>query len=85
VFSWRLAILSIARGDANNDGEITTGDVSRIIDYLFITLTPLFPDRLLGDVNCDGDVTIGDVNLLIDHLFISLDPLPLPCFVYEPQ
>lgn len=78
------AVLSLARGDANNDGTISIADVSFLIDYLFGSgQNPPWPDRLLGDANCDADVTIGDVSLLVDHLFINLIPLPLPCFAYN--
>jgi len=79
------AVLSIARGDTNNDGVITIGDVSLIINYLFVNQTPLFPDRLLGDVNCDGDVTTGDISRMLDYLFIGGPeeaPLEIPCFNY---
>jgi len=77
------AILSIARGDANNNGTITIGDISCLQYYKFMGGPAPFPDSLLGDVNCDGQVTIGDINMLIDHLFISFNPLPLPCFEFN--
>ncbi|MEW5796378.1 MAG: S8 family serine peptidase [Candidatus Zixiibacteriota bacterium] len=77
------AILSIARGDVNNSADISMGDVTYLIDHLFGSGVPIFPDSLLGDVTCDGALSIGDINLLIDHLFISLDPLPLPCFEFN--
>lgn len=77
------AILSIARGDVNNDANVSLGDISLLIDHLFGSGAPIFPDTLLGDVNCDGQLSIGDVNLLVDHLFISLNPLPLPCFEFN--
>jgi serine protease len=77
------AILSIARGDVNNNGLITVGDISTLIDHEFITGIAIRPDSLLGDVNCDGDVTTADISLLIDHVFISGNPLPLPCFEFN--
>jgi len=78
------AVLSIARGDANNDGHVSISDISYLNDYIFLgTGPPPWPDTLLGDVNCNGNVTISDVALLIDHLFITGDPLPLPCFEFN--
>jgi len=78
------AILSIARGDANNSGTVSVGDISYLIDYLYEqTVPPLWPDSLLGDVNCTGNITIGDISILIDHLFLSEAPLPLPCFEFN--
>lgn len=78
------AILSIARGDANNSGTVSVGDVSYLVDYLYErTVPPPWPDSLLGDANCTGNITIGDISILIDHLFISGDPLPLPCFEFN--
>jgi subtilisin family serine protease len=77
------AILSIARGDVNNTGAVSIGDVTLLIDHLFGSGAPIFPDTLLGDVSCNGQLSMGDVTLLIDHLFISLNPLPLPCFEFN--
>jgi len=66
-------------GDANNSGEDepTIGDVSVIIDLLFISGTPL-ECWAEGDINQTGgvepereDITIGDVSVLIDYLYIT--------------
>ena len=70
-------------GDINgeNGDEPTVGDISTLIDFLFITREPLacYPE---ADVNLSGgylpdqdDISIGDISMLIDHLFISLAPL----------
>jgi len=71
-------------GDVNGEGgdEPTIGDVSSLIDFLFIEGT--VPACLAeADVNQSGgayppaeEITIGDISTLIDHLFISEDPLP---------
>jgi hypothetical protein len=69
-------------GDANASGEDepTIGDVSAIIDALFITgnVTPIEICVDEADINQSGgdfpfftDVTIGDVSILIDYLFIT--------------
>jgi CubicO group peptidase (beta-lactamase class C family) len=66
-------------GDATNSGGDmpTIGDISSIIDMLFINETEV-PCIAEADVNQSGgpqpsrdDVTIGDVTLLIDHLFVT--------------
>lgn len=74
-------------GDVNQSGEDTPtiGDVSTLIDHLFISGVVLACIEE-ADVNQSGgtwptysDLTIGDVSLLIDHLFISGGQLP-DCF-----
>ena len=68
-------------GDANNSGadEPTIGDVSILIDVLFIgqdwTTVPCLTE---ADINQSGgadpgrgDITIGDISYLIDYLFIT--------------
>jgi|GEM_PF-3134017 len=66
--------------DGANGDEPTIGDISRLLDYLFLTQTP--PDCLEeADVNLSGtltdppldlgDITVGDISVLIDHLFLN--------------
>jgi thermolysin len=66
-------------GDANGIGgdEPTIGDISAIIDNLFIGMTPL-PCYQEADINQSGgitagpdDVSIGDISILVDYLFIT--------------
>ncbi|MCD6250679.1 MAG: hypothetical protein J7J98_10145 [candidate division Zixibacteria bacterium] len=75
-------------GDTNNSGEDepTIGDVSTIIDVLFINNNWDIIDCLAEtDINQSGgvsptpnDITIGDVSILIDYLFITGSSLGLP-------
>jgi len=75
-------------GDANGVGgdEPTIGDVSIVIDALFITGSPaVLPCLAEADINQSGgaspvfaDITIGDVSALIDYLFITGPSLGLP-------
>jgi hypothetical protein len=68
-------------GDANGDGadKPTIGDVSVIIDALFISGSPAVITCLAeADVNSSAtaetqfsDITVGDISVLIDYLFIS--------------
>jgi len=73
-------------GNANGVGgdEPTIGDISTLIDHLFISgaILPCYEE---ADVNQSGgtypttdDITIGDVSTLIDYLFITGPPLGLP-------
>ncbi len=65
--------------DASPDNLVTMGDLTVLIDHLFISLDPLnCPEEGNVDLSVDGLVTMGDLTILIDHLFISLTPLP-PC------
>jgi hypothetical protein len=65
--------------DGSSDNLVTMGDLTVMIDHLFITLTPLAcSDEGNVDLSPDGLITMGDLTVMIDHLFISLAPLP-PC------
>jgi len=68
-------------GDANDSGdeEPTVGDISVLIDVLFISADPnsisCLPE---ADINQSGganpvfdDITVGDISILIDYLFIT--------------
>lgn len=66
-------------GDANGSGDDipTIGDISIIIDHLFLSVAPL-GCYLEADINQSGganptseDITIGDISTLIDYLFIT--------------
>jgi len=71
-------------GDVNMNGmyEPTLGDITLLIDHLFITLPPLLC-LAEADANQSGGynpgyehISIGDIMVLIDHLYITLQPLP---------
>jgi hypothetical protein len=61
-------------GNANcsSDGKRTLSDISRMIDYLYISKAALCCEEN-GNVNGDaeGDVTLSDISRLIDYIFIS--------------
>ena len=82
-------LISCCEGKVGNvdglGGETpTVGDISKIVDFLFVTGSPL-PCLEEADVDLSGtlvsppldgfDITVGDIALLIDHLFISGAPL----------
>jgi len=54
------------------------GDLTRLVDYLFITYTPIYPLKV-GDVNGDCIVDIGDLTRMIDYLFLTFTPLEVGC------
>ena len=60
------------------DGPTSLGDLTLMIDYLFISLKPLCceAEADLAPGVSDGQVSLGDLTMLLDHLFISLRPLP---------
>ena len=66
-----------ARGDVNMDGEIDVGDVTYLINYLFLGGSEPIPWES-GDVNCDGEVDVADVTYLINYLFLGGSP-PISC------
>ena len=63
--------------DGSPDNLVTMGDLTVLIDHLFISLDPLdCIDEGNVDLSADDLVTMGDLTVLINHLFIDLDPLP---------
>ena len=52
-------------GDADTDGEVGIGDVTRLIDYLLSDNVNGF-DMGAADTDGDGQISIGDVTKLID-------------------
>lgn len=80
------AVLSISRGDADNDGFISdSSDLGKLVNYLFGSVD-MFPSNLLGDVNCDGTVDSSDLGYLAAYLFAvppGSEPAPEnPCFKF---
>ncbi len=61
--------------DCSSDNLVDMGDLTVLIDHLFISLNPLCCE---DEANVDetGLVDMSDLTILIDHLFISLEPLP---------
>jgi hypothetical protein len=65
--------------DASPDENPDLGDLTALIDYLFISFTV---PTCLAEANVDGSIDpnpdLGDLTALIDYLFISFTP-PAPC------
>ncbi|MBD3258191.1 hypothetical protein GF377_07135, partial [candidate division GN15 bacterium] len=59
--------------DADVTDGVTLGDLTVLVDHLFISLDPLYcPEEADIDLQQDGNVTLGDLTVMVDHLFISL-------------
>jgi len=68
--------------DSDPSGPVDMGDLTLLIDMLFLTLNPVACLEE-ADVDLSGwpctetnDVDMGDLTVLIDFLFLSLTPLP---------
>ena len=79
------AILSISRGDLDNDGNIgTNNDLTFMVDYIFRGGPLPFPSPLMGDCNCDGDANnVVDMIFLVDYIYRGSGIPPVnPCYEF---
>lgn len=79
------AILSISRGDLNNDNDIATVlDLTYLIDRIYRGGADPFPSPLMGDLNCDGSANnIVDLTYLVDFIFRGSGLPPInPCYEF---
>ncbi len=62
--------------DCSPTGSIDIADLTALIDYLYISLSP---PCCTGEANVDGDpdnvIDMSDLTRLIDHLFVSFSPV----------
>ena len=58
--------------DCDSEGRYTLSDITRLIDFVYITHEPLCC-RMSGNTNGDpeGKITLDDVTRLIDFIYIS--------------
>ena len=79
------SILSISRGDLDNDGNIgTNNDLTFMVDYIFRGGPLPFPSPLMGDCNCDGDANnVVDMTFLVDFIYRGSGIPPInPCYEF---
>lgn len=63
-------------GDLDHSGTIDIGDISILIDHLFISNTPLDnPDQ--ADMDGNPGISLGDIYVLVRYLFLG-GPAPAP-------
>jgi hypothetical protein len=78
LFDGSITVENWVCGDVTGEGNVSIGDISLLIDHMFINEPPIDPIEA-GNVNCSTEVpielTIGDLSVLIDHLFINMQPL----------
>jgi subtilisin family serine protease len=74
------ALLSVIRGDLNNDAGIDALDIGVLIDMLFADGHAVLDDRT-ADFDCDSLPTALDLGDLIDYVFNN-GPAPRICFEY---
>jgi hypothetical protein len=73
---------SVGNVDMSPDDLVTMGDITVLIDNLFVSFQPLecYEEAdidLSGQPEPDADdISMGDLTILIDHLFVSFSPLP---------
>ena len=60
----------------SEDGKITLGDITLLIDHVYITKAPL-EEPCTGNTNCELPlkITLSDITTLIDHVYISKSAL----------
>ncbi|MBU0983940.1 MAG: S8 family serine peptidase [candidate division Zixibacteria bacterium] len=78
-YGGEIATKQILRGDVDysNDGWIDIGDLTYLIEYLFIQGPPAVTLQS-ADANADLSIDIGDLNRLIEYLFINGEAPPTP-------
>ncbi len=76
-FGSGCCIATVGNVDCSPLDAVDIGDLTSLINNLFITFAPLC---CASEANCDGDpgnnVDIGDLTALINNLFITFAPLP---------
>ena len=70
---------SMGNVDVSPDNLIGLGDLTVLIDHLFVSFADLpCVDEANLDLSPGGEVTLADLTILIDHLFVTFADLP-PC------
>ncbi|HUV31177.1 MAG TPA: M28 family peptidase [Acidobacteriota bacterium] len=66
----------VDNGDIDGDGRVDIGDLTLMIDYMFMSKLPL-SDPNAADIDSDCVIDIGDLTMMIAYLFIGgVDLLP---------
>jgi hypothetical protein len=62
-------------GDPNCDASVDIGDLTSIVDHLFMSFLPMCCMEE-ADVDLNTSIDIADLTIFVDHLFVSFNPLP---------
>lgn len=57
-------------GDVNSDRRTNLADITKVIDYVYLSKLPIFPAES-ADTNCDGRANLADITRLIDNVYLS--------------
>ncbi len=76
------ALLSVCRGDANNNGQVDVLDINYLIDYLYHSGPAPIPHLLMGDADCHNGVNVLDIAFLINYKYKN-GAAPRICFDYS--
>ena len=63
------------RGDVDNDGEISIGDITSLIDFVLNGYAPNVTEES-ADCDLDNAASIGDITALIDFILNGVWPDP---------
>ncbi|MBU0984692.1 MAG: VCBS repeat-containing protein [candidate division Zixibacteria bacterium] len=75
VVSLRSYVGSCGNLDGSTDGVVDIADITRLIEFLFITFEPpAYAEHANIDGSADGVVDVGDLTDLIGYLFLSGPP-----------
>jgi subtilisin family serine protease len=89
------ALIAIARGDINKDGNLSLADITLLVNYIFdkdkppcLGLDPVncwtpTPHLGLADANCSGSISLGDIIYLSNYMFQNPPGWPPPPICYE--
>ena len=76
------ALLSVIRGDVNNDGALTPLDVTILANCIYHNKCQyLQPERCVGDCSCDGELSPLDVSYLVKAVYQNQNFIKI-CFDY---
>ncbi len=78
VWFTQCALLSVRRGDANNDHSIDMLDILYLIDFVYNSGPEPTPHPLMGDANGSGSVNLMDMLYLISYLYDNPPGPPPP-------
>jgi hypothetical protein len=76
-------LLSIVRGDADNNGIVNVSDAVYIQSYIFGNGPSPLPVTGTADVDCNGIVNVSDEISLIGCIFGGGPPPQTPCYHYD--